>query len=257
MTATPLSSLSPERPITHTIDGWTCVTLQRIPSTNDYARGLSEWNAVRAEEQTSGRGRHGRTWEAKRGGVWLSAVIPTRESAPWEFLPLLAGLTVIETLHDIGVRNLRLRWPNDVMHDSRKLAGILVEKPSPEKAVIGIGLNVFNRPTGDAFELEKIAISLSELIDTPPNIEEITNRILHALSRRHQAFVKGGIAPLIADLQGHWGQPRRVCCHLDDGEVTGLFGGVDEVGHLRIFVEEGHQRILPATKVKLLTEETF
>ena len=239
------------------MEGWTCVTLQSIPSTNDYARGLSEWNAVRAEDQTSGRGRHGRSWQSKRGGVWLSAVIPTREAAPWEFLPLLAGLTVIETLRDLGVRGLRLRWPNDVMCESRKLAGVLVEKTSPGRAIIGIGLNVFNHPAEDSAELEKIAVSLSELTDVPLGLEDITTRLLQALSHRHHAFVHGGIASLISTLQEHWGQPRRVRCQLDDGEVTGLFGGVDEAGHLRIFVEEGHQRILPATKVKLLTEESF
>ena len=117
------------------------VHLRRTGSTNERARELALGGAphgalVTADEQTSGRGRQGRAWTAPpREAVLMSVVL--REFEP--VLPLAAAVAICEALPV----ECAIKWPNDVWHDGRKLAGILVEgRPQEGWAVLGIGLNV-------------------------------------------------------------------------------------------------------------------
>jgi BirA family transcriptional regulator, biotin operon repressor / biotin---[acetyl-CoA-carboxylase] ligase len=110
-------------------------------STNERARELAAAGAphgtlVTAAEQTAGRGRQGRTWTAPAGRALLCSVI-VRE--PPRLLPLAAGIAVAQAVGDEAL----LKWPNDVLVDGLKVAGILVEgRPAEHWAVVGIGLNV-------------------------------------------------------------------------------------------------------------------
>jgi BirA family biotin operon repressor/biotin-[acetyl-CoA-carboxylase] ligase len=96
------------------VEDWTVWEYDSVTSTNLVAAELPAWSAVRAETQTAGRGRFQRKWVSDRGGLWLSAVVPT-PSPNGRILPLLAGVAVCDVLYGLGVRHLRLRWPNDVM----------------------------------------------------------------------------------------------------------------------------------------------
>lgn len=101
-----------------------------------------------AEHQSAGRGRLGRTWlAAPRAGLSLSVLVrPSGVPVTrWPWIPLLSGLAVAAALRQVAEVPATLKWPNDVMLDDRKLAGLLVERvegPSGAAAVIGIGLNV-------------------------------------------------------------------------------------------------------------------
>lgn len=234
---------------------WQLVALPEATSTNDLARNLAPWHAIRADRQTAGRGRHGRIWSGEEGCLCLSAVVPTTEKAAWEFLPLLAGLATIETLAALGIQGLRLRWPNDILLEDRKLAGILVERPAAERAVIGIGLNVWNDPSASSPELKNLTVSLRDLVTLKWTMDDLAAAILSHISIHHAELVKGGPEPLLVAMQEHWGQPRRVIVHLDDSTLAGLFGGITEQGDLRLVLEDGHQVILQATRVRLLVEE--
>jgi BirA family biotin operon repressor/biotin-[acetyl-CoA-carboxylase] ligase len=115
--------------------------LRRTGSTNDRARALASGGAphgtlVTAAEQTAGRGRQGRTWSAPAGTALLMSLV-LRGELP--LLPLAAGVAVAEVLGPAA----RLKWPNDVLVDGRKVAGILVEaRPGEGWSVLGIGINV-------------------------------------------------------------------------------------------------------------------
>jgi BirA family biotin operon repressor/biotin-[acetyl-CoA-carboxylase] ligase len=117
------------------------VHYRRTGSTNERARELAANGApsgtlVTAAEQTSGRGRQGRTWTAPARRALLCSVV-VRD--PRRLLPLVAGLAVADVVGD----EARLKWPNDVWVHGRKVAGILVEgRPQERWAVLGIGLNV-------------------------------------------------------------------------------------------------------------------
>jgi BirA family biotin operon repressor/biotin-[acetyl-CoA-carboxylase] ligase len=134
---------------------WQAVdVVDRTGSTNaDLAerarRGAAAGSVLVTDFQDAGRGRQGRTWVAPRGsGVALSVLLRPRAVEPsrWTWLPLLAGLAVVEGVRRAADVPAVLKWPNDVLVDERKLCGILaerVETPSGPACVVGLGLNVW------------------------------------------------------------------------------------------------------------------
>jgi BirA family biotin operon repressor/biotin-[acetyl-CoA-carboxylase] ligase len=126
------------------ITPWRLRLVEQTGSTNSDAVGAArsgepEGLVIVAEEQTSGRGRLGRSWvSTPRAGLWLSVVLrPAVDISRWGWLPLLAGVALTDT-----VPGSRLKWPNDLLLDGRKCAGVLAEAVPPYAVVLGIGLNV-------------------------------------------------------------------------------------------------------------------
>ena len=153
--------------------------LRATTSTNDRARELAQAGAphgtlVTAAEQTAGRGRQGRTWAAPPGRALLLSLV-LRE--PPTLLPLAAALAVAE----VAGADAQIKWPNDVLRDGRKVAGILAEgRPQDGWAVLGIGLNVALRVEDLPPELHGIAGTLAL---TPADVEPTLERLLAAIER--------------------------------------------------------------------------
>ena len=153
--------------------------LRRTDSTNNRARDLAARGAphgtlVTAAEQTAGRGRQGRSWTAPAGRALLCTLV-VRE--PPRLLPLAVGVAVAETVGP----GARLKWPNDVLIDGRKVAGILVEgRPQERWAVAGIGLNVAVRESDFPPELDGRAATMGL---EPSAIEPTLARLLAQLER--------------------------------------------------------------------------
>ncbi len=171
-----------------------------------------------AEHQTAGRGRLTRSWNSPpRAGLLLSALL-TAPPSPW--VPLLAGVALARALRDTAGLEPRLKWPNDVLVDGRKIAGILAEVAAG-RVVLGIGLNV----TTTAAELppDRAATSVS-LAGGSSDRLTLLRAVLRALA--------GGATP--ADYRGLCDTiGRRVAVHLPDGTVhRGLADGVDDQGRL-------------------------
>jgi BirA family biotin operon repressor/biotin-[acetyl-CoA-carboxylase] ligase len=145
-----------------------------VGSTNAQARKLAERGAphgttVTAAEQSAGRGRQGRTWATPPGQALLLSVIIRN---PPRLLPLVAGVAVAQEAGD----DAQVKWPNDVLLDGRKVAGILVEaRPQDGWAVVGIGVNVAVRMEDLSAELAERAGSLGR---TPEEIEPTLARLL-------------------------------------------------------------------------------
>ena len=115
--------------------------LGSVPSTQDVARDLPIGSIVVADHQSSGRGTHGRRWEAPPRTALLASFV----LAPSAVLSLVAGVAAAEACGP----QVRLKWPNDLLLDGGKLGGILVEA-TPVKAVVGIGINLTWAPDGAA-----------------------------------------------------------------------------------------------------------
>ena len=133
-------------------EGWRVEVVERAGSTNalvaERARaGEPAGLVVVAEEQTAGRGRLGRSWVSPpRAGLTLSVLVrPELPPARWPWLPLVTGLAVATALRERAELDARLKWPNDVLVDGRKVCGVLAEVPVTGAAVLGIGLNVTTR----------------------------------------------------------------------------------------------------------------
>jgi BirA family biotin operon repressor/biotin-[acetyl-CoA-carboxylase] ligase len=153
------------------------VHLRIVGSTNERARQLAAEGAphgtlVTATEQSAGRGRQGRRWSAPPGRAILCSVV-VRD--PPRLLPLAAGVAVAET---VGPEAM-LKWPNDVLLDGRKVAGILVEgRPQEGWAVVGTGINVAVRPDDFPGELRGVAGTLG--LD-PEAVEPVLDQLMEAL----------------------------------------------------------------------------
>jgi BirA family biotin operon repressor/biotin-[acetyl-CoA-carboxylase] ligase len=155
------------------VSGAPIVRLDDVGSTMDALHALAEGGAtagtaVVARSQRAGRGSRGRSWTSPPGGLWLS-VLSRPAAAGLELVSLRSGLAVAETLGRLGLGDrIRLKWPNDLMLDERKLGGILCEARWQGAGlawiVIGLGLNVENQPPAE------LATSAARLQDALPGV---------------------------------------------------------------------------------------
>jgi BirA family biotin operon repressor/biotin-[acetyl-CoA-carboxylase] ligase len=203
--------------------------LRRTDSTNERARQLASAGAphgtlVTAAEQTAGRGRQGRIWTAPPGrALLLSLVLRVEQPA---LVPLAAGVATAETVGD----HARIKWPNDVLVEGRKVAGILVEgRPQEGWAVLGIGLNVAIRPDDFPPELRDSAGTLGR---EPTDLEPTLQRLMEALERWLEADHDTVLAAWRARdaLEG-----RRI--EWSDG--AGKAVGIDDAGRLLVGTSSG------------------
>jgi BirA family transcriptional regulator, biotin operon repressor / biotin---[acetyl-CoA-carboxylase] ligase len=217
--------------------------LRDTDSTNERARalaaaGASHGTLVTASEQSAGRGRQGRTWSAPAGQALLMSLV-LRD--PPRFLPLAAAVAVA----DVAGAGAQIKWPNDVLLDGRKVAGILVEgRPQERWAVLGIGLNVAIRVEDLPAELRETAATLGL---TARDVEPTLERLLAALERR------------LADGEGAILEAWRARDALRGREVrwaagTGRAAGVDDDGRLLVDVAGGGRTALDAGEVHLLRQ---
>jgi BirA family biotin operon repressor/biotin-[acetyl-CoA-carboxylase] ligase len=214
--------------------------LRATTSTNDRARELAQAGAphgtlVTAAQQTAGRGRQGRTWSAPPGRALLLSVV-LRD--PPALLPLAAALAVAE----VAGPSAKIKWPNDLLLDGRKVAGILAEgRPQDAWAVLGVGLNVALRIEDLPPELHGTAGTLGL---EPSDLEPTLDRLLVAL--------EAALALDEAILLGAY----RARDALRGREVTwatghGRAAGIDGTGRLVVELPEGGRTALSAGEVHL------
>lgn len=238
-------------------EGWTLRSFASVASTNLEARNLPPWHAVRADIQTGGYGRTGRTWVSNAGGLWISAVLPaTGSPSKWATLPLAAGWAAVEALSTLGVENLRLRWPNDIMVGRRKLAGLLVERFQPDTAVVGLGLNVVNQPDRIDPSLAGTTVRLSELISGGHSVDDLARLMLRSLRHLHRLLEQNSFADIAAEITERWTAPSQVELSLNRpaGSFRGQFNGIDHEGRLWLMSADGKPRAFAATDVALMRE---
>lgn len=237
------------------MEGWTVAFYPEVGSTNDIARTMPEWSVVRAEKQTQGRGRHGHHWQSSVGGLWISMVIPApKPHEKWETLPLTVGYVIVDTLKKMGVQKLRLRWPNDLMTGDKKLGGILVERFDDETAVIGLGLNIHNRPALSDESLAGHTVRLADLIPNPPDLETLTMILLRKIRSMQEIIERESWLVYWEKINASWELNRKVECELTDQIIQGFFTGIDRWGNLLLKDKKGETLILNATQVRLLKE---
>lgn len=238
---------------------WSITHLDETTSTNDFARNLTPWSAVIANRQTHGRGRHGRPFACTDGGLWLSAVVPTPGGAQqWLGFPLAIGWALLQFLQTLpgGLPTARLRWPNDILVENRKLAGILLEQPDESRCIVGIGLNARNNPTRNHPELASIAIQLADCIYPPllPSLEELADGTLQAIRTAWLRFSSGGLPSLKNEINACWGKQYPIRLTLADGSaVEGTMLGIDDSGAILLQLPDSIIAY-PAHHVTLLTE---
>ncbi len=239
------------------VEDWTIHRHRSASSTNDLARQLPVWHAVIADEETHGRSRGDRGWISNPGGLWLSIVLPTpAEQRDWRLLELGAAWTVADTLTVVGTPGIRVRWPNDIMSGCRKLGGIVIERPRPCAAVVGLRLNVFNRPCEVDPSLSQTAMALSEIVQGIPSVDHVARFMLRAFQHFYRRIERKGFAPLIEEINTRWITHRLVQVTLRDRAQTFLakIQSIDRDGRLWVATLSGNLRIIDAQEVSRLRE---
>jgi BirA family transcriptional regulator, biotin operon repressor / biotin---[acetyl-CoA-carboxylase] ligase len=211
--------------------------------------GEPEGLVIVAEHQTAGRGRLDRGWETPARAALTFSVLLRPVGVPdrrWPWLPLLAGLAVVDGIAAADGPACGLKWPNDVQHDGLKVAGILVERletPLGPAAVLGIGLNVSTRRE----ELPLPTATSLALVGAPvPDRTSLLLSLLASLRGRYDAWARSAGDPDRGVLDDYrrrcvtLGQPVRV--HLPAGAaLEGTATGIDPDGAL--VVESGGRRV--------------
>ncbi|MFO1080696.1 MAG: biotin--[acetyl-CoA-carboxylase] ligase [Reyranellaceae bacterium] len=227
-------------------DGWTLVALPSVGSTNDEAQRLAEAGAaegtvVWAREQTGGRGRRGRSWASPVGNLYTSTVLrPACRPAEASELGFAAALAVADIAPE--GRAVRLKWPNDVLVDEGKVAGILLESAvgqdgAVQHVIAGIGVNVQFAP-----QLPDMRYAGAVLGGT---VEAALSRLAAALARRLRQWRQDGFASVRADWLDRAGPLGvEVDVRLGNELVRGRFAGLDGDGGLLLETAAGSRKIV-------------
>ncbi len=225
------------------------IDLESVTSTNDEAleRASSNdpaWTIVRAVEQRAGRGRRGKTFASPPGNSYTSFLLrPDCVQADAPQIALLAGLAVARAIKEVApdLPAARCKWPNDVLIDGHKVAGILVEAASTgtrlDAVVVGIGVNLASHPDIDGVRISDLG-TLGTVIDR--------DVWLIALSAHLRALVEcwldGGFVAVRETWLDHAAGLNSRVTHCEDGRpaLHGTLAGIDDVGALLISDAAGH-----------------
>ncbi len=224
---------------------WTDIVItQQTGSTNadvaEAARsGAPEGTVHATDVQVAGRGRLDRTWESPAGSGIAVSVLLRPDTIParrWVWLPLLAGLAVDATVRELGVE-CGLKWPNDVLVDDRKLAGILLERvetPHGAAAIIGVGLNVTLRR-------DELPVDTATSLQLEGATETDRTLVLRALLRNLEALYRAWIEAEGNPAAGIRDSYERRCVTIgtrvrvalpNDESLEGEATAIDELGRL-------------------------
>ncbi|WP_313656411.1 bifunctional biotin--[acetyl-CoA-carboxylase] ligase/biotin operon repressor BirA [Pantoea sp.] len=218
-----------------------------IDSTNQYLmekmHGLTSGAACIAEYQQAGRGRRGRQWFSPFGANLYMSMYWRLEQGPAAAmgLSLVIGIVMAETLRSSGADDVRVKWPNDIYLNDRKLAGILVELTGKTgdaaHIVMGAGINLAMR-SADASQIDQGWINLQEA-GVRVNRNELAARLINRLRDALPLFEQEGLTPFIerwAALDNFINRPVKLL--IGEREVHGIARGVDSQGGL-LLEQEG------------------
>jgi BirA family biotin operon repressor/biotin-[acetyl-CoA-carboxylase] ligase len=228
---------------------------ETLDSTNEEARRIAAAGAhgplwIVAERQSAGRGRRGRAWVSEPGNLF--ATYFDEVDAPLDVCAqasLVAGLAVADVVAGYAPNaEVTLKWPNDVLLEKRKVAGILLES-APNgglvRLVVGIGINLSNHPAGTEFP----ATSLRTESDAPTPAEAFV-RLAAAWDAWYDAWRSDGFATIRAAwLARAAGRGEKLAVRLGDSETIGVFDDMDDSGALLLRLGDGSRLRVTAGEV--------
>jgi BirA family biotin operon repressor/biotin-[acetyl-CoA-carboxylase] ligase len=212
--------------------------------------GASEGSIVIAESQTGGKGRLGRKWVSPSGkNLYLSLII--RPLIPIQFAPritLVTAMALSDTLTSIGAEKHRIKWPNDILFDEKKISGILTEMKgdcdSIDFIIIGLGINLNSSSADYPEELKDTAVSLKEITGNEVDRVGFLSSFLFHFEKNYTDFLQGRFP----DILERWlwisaiiNQKIKVTNH--DGVFTGTVTAVTPDGNLIVQTKDGTSQV--------------
>ena len=239
-----------------------------VDSTNrkahDLARqGAREGTVVMADSQSRGRGRMERAWESPAGlNIYSSFILkPPIAVSTAPQLTLLAGVAAARALAGASGLDARIKWPNDIFMNGKKLAGILAEMeaegPRARFIILGVGVNVNWRGEDLPPDLQATATSL--LVESGREVSRaaVAERLFQELEEEYRRFLQEGFSPRLREEWNRlsWINGKKVVAVGPGGEVRGRALGLDMDGALLLVDEEGQPRRFIAGDVSLRRTE--
>lgn len=211
--------------------------------------GAPSGSVLVAERQTAGRGRRGRSWLSAPGAsLTFSLLWRFPHGTSLDGLSLAVGVALTRGLESFGIRGVALKWPNDVLLNGRKLAGVLIELAPgmrPEAAVIGIGLNL-RRPHDMPEEISATAAALHDVGIELPSPNVLLAQLLRALHEQLADFTRHGFGGARTAWLAHHAYADQTVSLLADfaAPLEGICRGVDDDGALLLETAGGLRRIV-------------
>lgn len=230
----------------HGLSDWQCELLLLTDSTNEQLKGegFRHKKILAAEYQSAGRGRRGRQWVSPLASnlYWSAGWQTQMPVQQLGGLSLVVGLAMIKALEGLGIKKVKLKWPNDLRYQGRKLGGILIELSGDVagalQVVIGIGLNM-QMGTSAAKAIEQEWVNLSELA---PGVsrQQVLAAIIVELSKSLEQFEEKGFTAF----QEAWREVdecfgQKVSILQSKKELKGIGAGVDATGALLLQTGKG------------------
>lgn len=221
---------------------------KKVSSTNEYAyelakKGAKEGESVVADQQTHGRGRLQRKWLSKPGNLYVSLIlrpnIPVKDASQLTFV---ASLAVAKTLEKYLAMSPSLKWPNDVLVDGKKIAGILTDLEvvgsQIDFVIVGIGININQEKFPKS--LSETATSLYNVLGKSLKLDQVLEQLLHSFEEGYTAYLKQGFS-MIKEM---WEEKsviigREVEIRDHRKKIKGLALGIDQDGALLLQIPSG------------------
>ncbi|NPA47740.1 MAG: biotin--[acetyl-CoA-carboxylase] ligase [Thermococci archaeon] len=220
------------------------VFLREVDSTNEYAKRIApheeEGTVVIAERQHSGKGRRGRYWASPEGGLWMSVILKPGRCESLTLLVFAAALAVTDTLEEFGIKG-RIKWPNDVLVNGKKICGILTEGRIGDYVVVGVGLNVNNDVSNG---LSRIATSMKTLKGSEISVLHVFRSLLRNFERWYNLYLSGKHEEVLRATKDRSAVLGREVRITDDVEIVGRAVDIGEDGALIVETPSGVRRVL-------------
>lgn len=225
--------------------------LTSVDSTNTYLLERTETlqtSAVFAEQQTAGRGQFNRSWISSNLGKNIALSILwhlSNEADKLTGLSLIVGLAVVQALEEYGLKGVKLKWPNDIVYQNKKLAGVLIEtrtfKPGFYRIVVGIGLNLY-KPTISPNAIKQSITDIYSIQKLPPQRNRLAGLLLKKVLITITEFQNKGFAAFIEawekrdSLKG-----KSIQIQTAKGLREGIANGINSQGQLRVEINGRHR----------------
>ena len=228
--------------------------LAEIDSTNEALKhraigGAEEGVVLRADVQTAGRGRRGRSWVSEAGNLYMSILLrPNKSPAEAATLGFVAAIALGRLLRAVLTVPVLHKWPNDVLVDGRKISGILLESGGVtggkvDWLVLGMGLNLRHHPAESLYPTTDLVAAGGPSL-SPAQAMDL---LLAEFRPLYEAWLGGGFAALRQDWLAHAsGLGDTVLARLEREEVTGRFDDIDPDGTLVMELADGSRRRIAA-----------
>lgn len=239
------------------------IKLDTCDSTNDYLKkNFKELKnkfpiMVSAQSQTKGKGRNNRTWFSKKNtGLYSSFGFILKVNKNLNFLPLIAGISVIETLNKIGNIECGLKWPNDVLYNNRKISGVLIENIILNNIIIcisGIGINLNHSIKDFPVILKKTAISLKMITKREYKIEKINIVLANHFFKWLNKLKNNRVETIIkkSNQFSEFLRGKEISFNNNNKKINSIYQGINKNGGLILKDSTGNKKILFTGEIHL------